>query len=169
MNALARLKYDYEQADDPAPAAVDSARPGPILITKASGAPGVPGKSTAWPLAFLDSITNLVGLGRDWDGRGSAAVRTDAVVFAYSMLQSAMAPATSPPAIVPLGHGGILLSWASELAEVEVEVVRPNDVVIYHRDVRTGEEREWPSATEFSELSSLLRGTFTPKSDEHAS
>jgi hypothetical protein len=165
MNAYARQIYDFEQFDDPAPAAVDPAKPQPILITKAaSGAPRAV-KLTPWHIVFMEKFANLVNLGRDWDGRGSAAVRGDALVFAYSMLQSSMAPGTTPPAIVPLGHGGISLNWSNAAADIEVEVVGPNDVVIYYLDHATGEEREWPSATEFSELSSLLRTAFTPKSD----
>jgi len=77
------------------------------------------------------------------------------------MLSEAMAPTTAPPSIVPLGHGGVQLLWSSPSVEIEVEVVQPNEIIIYHFDRAAGTEREWQATTEFSDLADLLRSAFT--------
>jgi hypothetical protein len=79
------------------------------------------------------------------------------------MLWQVMAPTTAVPSIVPLGHGGVQLLWSDALAEIEVEVTRPHQIVIYHLDRLTGAEREWPAEIEFSALADLLRGNFTAR------
>jgi hypothetical protein len=106
-------------------------------------------------------VHELLALGKDWDHRGSAAVRVDVLAFAYSMLSQVMAPTTVPPSIIPLGHGGIQLLWTSPSIEVEVEVVQPNEIVVYQLDCVTGSESEWPATTEFSGLGDLLKSAFT--------
>ena len=133
----------------------------PVTVVR----PAVSPPSTASPPRWLDPtlrrIRELFDLGRDWDRRGSAAVRGDALAFAYSMLSQVMAPTIAPPSIIPLGHGGVQLLWMSASAEIEVEVVQPNEIIIYHLDRTTGVEREWPATTEFSDLGDLLRSGFT--------
>jgi hypothetical protein len=113
-----------------------------------------------WIEPTLSKMSTLLGLNRNWDRRGSTAISGDALSFAFSMLCQTMAPTTPPPSIIPLGHGGIQLIWSGQNAEIEVEVERPNEIVIYYRDQVSGEEREWSAATEFSELAKLLRSTF---------
>ena len=77
------------------------------------------------------------------------------------MLWQVMAPTTAPPSIVPLGHGGVQLLWSNSAAELEVEVTRPQQIVIYHLDRTAGTEREWPTEIEFTALAELLRANFT--------
>lgn len=133
----------------------------PVTVVR----PAVGPPSTASPPQWLDPtlrrIRELFDLGRDWDRRGSAAVRTDALAFAYSMLSQVMAPTTAPPSIIPLSHGGVQLLWTNPSVEIEVEVVQPNEIIIYHLDRTAGVEHEWQATTEFSGLSDLLRSAFT--------
>ena len=76
----------------------------PVAVVR----PVVSPQSTASPPQWLDPtlrrIQELLTLGRDWDRRGSAAVRTDVLAFAYSMLSQVMGPTTLAPSIVPLGQ-----------------------------------------------------------------
>lgn len=127
--------------------------------------PAVSPQSTASPPQWLDPtlrrMLELLALSRDWDRRGSAAVRVDVLAFACSMLSQVMAPTTAAPSIVPLGHGGVQLLWAGPTAEVEVEVSQPNEITIYHLDRATGAENEWQATTEFSGLGDLLRSAIT--------
>jgi hypothetical protein len=106
-------------------------------------------------------MQELLALGRDWDRRGSAAVRRDVLAFAYFMLSQIMAPTTAAPSIIPLGHGGVQLLWASPSIDVEVEVAQPNEIDVYQLDRATGTEDEWQARTEFSRLGDLLRSKFT--------
>lgn len=118
-------------------------------------------ESSSWTTALERRMTELANLPPDWDGRGSAPVRMDALAFAWSVLSQSMSPTTATPSVVPLGNGGLLLSWTSGSADVEVEVAKPNHVAIYHVDHATGAEQEWQATTEFSSLASLLRFAFT--------
>jgi hypothetical protein len=77
------------------------------------------------------------------------------------MLSQVMAPTTAPPSIIPLSHGGVQLLWTNPSVEIEVEVVQPNEIIIYHLDRTAGVEHEWQATTEFSGLSDLLRSAFT--------
>lgn len=106
-------------------------------------------------------MQELLGLGRDWDGRGSAAVRQDVLAFVYFMLNQVMAPTTAAPSIVPLGHGGVQLLWTNPSIEVEVEVSQPNEITVYKFERATGAEEEWQVTTELSGLGALLRSGFT--------
>jgi hypothetical protein len=106
-------------------------------------------------------MQELLALGRDWDRRGSAAVRVDVLAFAYSMLNQVMGPTTVPPSIVPLGHGGVQLLWSSPSMEIEVEIARPNEIIVYQLDRATGTDYEWQATTEFSRLGGLLRSVIT--------
>lgn len=114
-----------------------------------------------WFDRTLRRIVELFELGPNWDGRGSAAVNRDALSFALHMLWQTMGYATAGPSIVPLGNGGVQLLWSNALAEIEVEVIRPNEITIYYLDRQAGVEREWRAETEFSELADLLRSHFT--------
>ena len=133
----------------------------PVAVVR----PVVSPQSTASPPQWLDPtlrrIQELLTLGRDWDRRGSAAVRTYVLAFAYSMLSQVMGPTTLAPSIVPLGQGGIQLLWATPSVEVEVEVPQPNEIIVYQVDRATGHESEWQATTEFSSLGDVLRSAFT--------
>ena len=133
----------------------------PVTVVRPTVSPPSTASVPRWLDPTLRRIQELFDLGRDWDRRGSAAVRGDALAFAYSMLSQAMAPTTAPPSIVPLGHGGVQLLWSSPSVEIEVEVVQPNEIIIYHLDRVAGTEREWQATTEFSDLADLLRSAFT--------
>jgi hypothetical protein len=128
----------------------------PVLV-RGSAAEELP----VWVGDFQRRGDELIGLRQDWDGRGSAAVRIDALMFAYSVLSQSMTPSTVPPSIIPLGNGGVQLVWTSGVADVEVEVTKPNHVGVYYVEHATGKEREWQATTEFTALASLLRSTFT--------
>jgi hypothetical protein len=110
-----------------------------------------------WTEQVVWRLGELWKLGNNWDNRGSAAVRRDALFFAYQMLWQTMPPAAPAPSIIPLGHGGVQLVWSNDVSEIEVEVVRPNDVIVYYLDRPSGDEWEKRTETEFSELADLLR------------
>jgi hypothetical protein len=105
-------------------------------------------------------MRDLLKLKGDWDGRGSAEVSTDALAFAWSILNQIMPPTAPAPAIVPLGHGGVQLLWHNQKIDLEVEVVRPNEVVLYHLDKGTGQEEETLLTTDFSSITGILWSSF---------
>jgi hypothetical protein len=132
----------------------------PVTVAPPVVSPPTTASLPLWLEPTLSRMRELSALGRDWDRRGSAAVRQDALQFAYSVLMEVMAPTTPAPSIVPLGHGGVQLLWKSPSAEIEVEVVLPNNIIIYHLDRTNGAEDEQAATTEFSALARLLRSAF---------
>lgn len=114
-----------------------------------------------WSAEFEQRARELIDLGANWDNRGSAVPRVDALAFAYAMLAETMAPTTAAPSVIPLGNGGLQLVWAGNRADIEVEVLQPNEAQVYFVDHQSGAEREWRLTTEFSPLSTLLRTIFT--------
>ena len=143
-------------------AAFDEAVTESVSVVRPTVSPASTASSPRWLDPTLERMLQISHLGLDWDGRGSAPVRRDALAFALDILGRAMAPSTTSPSIIPLGHGGVQLVWSNDAAELEVEVVQPNEIVIYYLDRRTGGEQEWDATTEFSSLATLLRSEFTP-------
>jgi hypothetical protein len=109
-----------------------------------------------WVSPVMRRILQLAALKKNWDGRGSARVSPDALIFVVTLLAQSMPPDGPAPDMVPLGNGGIQLIWTTPRAELEVEVTRPNDVYVYHHDRVSGLEREVRATTQFNELSSML-------------
>jgi hypothetical protein len=113
-----------------------------------------------WYGEAIASIRHLVGLERNWDRRGSAAIKLEILAFSLFLLQEVMPPDSPAPGIVPLGHGGVLLLWHSDAAELEVEITGPNRTEINFTDRKTGQEEEWSLSSDLSSLSALIRGYF---------
>jgi hypothetical protein len=105
-------------------------------------------------------MREIAKLKRDWDRRGSTEVSSDALAFAWSILNQIMPPKASPPSIVPLGNGGVQLLWHNQKSDLEVEIVRPNEVVLYHLDKGSGQEEEKPLTTDFSSITGILWSRF---------
>src|SRR5690242_5324639 len=76
----------------------------PVTVVSPEISPPGTASPPRWCDPTLRRIQELLALGRDWDRRGSAAVRMDVLAFAYSMLSEVMGPTTVPPSIIPLGH-----------------------------------------------------------------
>jgi hypothetical protein len=133
----------------------------PVAVVRPTVSPPSTASAPQWLDPTRRRMHELLALGRDWDRRGSAAVRVDVLAFVYFMLSQVMAPTTAAPSIIPLGHGGVQLLWVSPSIEVEVEVTQPNEIVVYQLDRVTGSEDEWEAMTEFSRLGDLLRSAFT--------
>jgi hypothetical protein len=115
----------------------------------------------AWFEPTLARFAEIAELHDDWDRRGSAEVRVDVLSFALrSVLPEILPPNSPPPAVVPLGHGGVQLVWNSDSVEIEVEVIAPNEVVAYYFDKASGDEREESLTNDFSNLAELMWSTF---------
>src|ERR1700730_10398101 len=113
-----------------------------------------------WVTPTEARMNELALLKNDWDRRGSAEVSIDALRFVANILGQVMPPTASPPAIAPLGHGGIQLLWHNDTADLEVEVVQPNEVIAYYLDKTTGQEEEISYTTEFPVITKILWSKF---------
>jgi len=113
-----------------------------------------------WVKPTLDRMGELSTFSHNWDRRGSAEVSVDALRFALNLLSQVMPSSAAPPSIVPLGHGGIQLLWNNAAADLEVEEIRPNEVIAFFLDKRTGVEEEIPLTTDFSSIAKFLWSKF---------
>jgi hypothetical protein len=116
--------------------------------------------SPEWLNTVINRMTELSQLRRNWDGRGSSEVSADAIVFALTILQRVMPPAGKAPSIVPLGGGGLQLVWHKFQSELEVEVLAPNNAIIFYSNGPRGTENEWNATTDFSALAAILEADF---------
>ncbi len=128
-------------------------------------APEISERTTAsvptWVQPTLDRFLELAELQDDWDQRGSAQVRRDVLSFALrSVLPKILPPTAPPPAVIPLGHGGIQLVWNATTAEIEIEVIAPNSVIAYHFDKSTGQETEEQLTNNFSNIANRMWAAF---------
>ena len=113
---------------------ISIARPQVSAPTMDRGAP--------WMGPTREKLNQLAKLKNDnWDGRGSAAVRSDVLSFAGTILSQIMPYDGAAPGIVPLGHGGIQLEWTSPGKELELEIVRPHEITGVLFDTQTGSEQ----------------------------
>jgi hypothetical protein len=131
-----------------------------VIIQKPEVSPPTTSGRLRWVLPAVRHILQLAALKKNWDGRGSARVSPDALVFVMTLLAQAMPPGGPAPDMVPLGNGGVQLLWATLRAELEVEVIKPNDVYVFYLDRVTGFEREFRATTQFRELSDILWDLF---------
>jgi hypothetical protein len=114
-----------------------------------------------WFESTLARFLRLAELENNWDDRGSAAVRLDVLSFALrSVLPEIMPPTAPAPAVIPLGHGGVQLVWNADSAEIEVEVIAPNEVIAYHLDKRSGAEHEQRLTNNFASVADVMWSTF---------
>ncbi len=113
-----------------------------------------------WVLPTMRRLLQIAMLRRNWDGRGSARVAPDTLVFVFTLLEQSMPPNASAPDMVPLGNGGIQLIWHTHKAELEVEIVKPNEVFVFHLDHTSGAEQEIRLSTQFGELSAIIWDMF---------
>jgi hypothetical protein len=113
-----------------------------------------------WVAPTMARLSELAALERNWDRRHSAEVSRDALVFAIVVLSQVMSETTVPPSIVPLGRGSLQLLWHNDAAELEVEVLRPNEIVAYFLDKKIGHEEEIPLTSDFSAVTRFLSAHF---------
>lgn len=115
-----------------------------------------------WQRETVDRLLTLVPLRDNWDQRGSAAVRGDALSFAWTVLTQIMPHDGIAPVIIPLGNGGIQLEWSHPSGvELEIEIARPFEISAFYFDTRDGADIEDEIDTrELDALSRLLRLNF---------
>jgi len=157
--ALARTNWSPRARS--AAGAIGSTVTEPIPVNQPAVSRSSTGSAPDWSRSFENRAQELLQLRPNWDNRGSATPRIDALSFAYSVLSEAMAPTTASPSVIPLSNGGVQLVWAGNQVDVEVEVMHPNQALVYSLDHQSGVETEWQLTTEFSPLSALLRSKFT--------
>jgi hypothetical protein len=100
-------------------------------------------REAPWMKSTRDKLDHLAKLrDNNWDGRGSAAVRSDVLKFTWTILSQIMPYDGVAPGIIPLGHGGIQLEWTAPDKELELEITRPHEIsgVLFNLQNNTEQE-----------------------------
>lgn len=133
----------------------------PVVVARPQLSPPSVVHRSKWARTTIDRLMALAPLRDNWDQRGSAAVRADALSFAWQMLSQTMPEDGASPVIVPLGSGGIQLEWSSDRAELEVEIMRPYQIsallTLFENDGEV--DIELPTDT-WDQLTEVLREHF---------
>jgi hypothetical protein len=121
--------------------------------------------SSAGEIEWFDAIrTTMLSLSMlredNWDRRGSAAVRSDVIAYAWQILFQIMPLDGIAPNIVPLGHGGVQMEWRTRTADFEIEIVRPFEASAVYFDA-DGSENDIPiGPSDLDGIAVLLREKF---------
>jgi hypothetical protein len=111
-----------------------------------------------WVQPTLAAFQRLLALPENWDAHGGKRIRPENVQFAYQLLAQTLHPDTPAPQVVPLSHGGLQLEWHQKGIDLEVEVIRPNEVYASFEDHRiTGRDFDVALTVEFSVLAEPIR------------
>lgn len=81
-----------------------------------------------WNEGFINRISDLMKLQRNWNGYGAEPVGFHAAQFAVSMVASACPPYVSEPQVVPGPNGDLQIEWHSLEYDIELHVVAPFEV-----------------------------------------
>jgi hypothetical protein len=136
------LRYDPWPGSDTTKRFAEAIAEGISIARPQVSAPTID-REAPWMQVVRDKLTQLAALKNDnWDGRGSAAVRSDVLSFAGTILSQIMPYDGVAPGIVPLGHGGLQLEWASPGKELELEIVRPYEIAGVLFNTQSGAEQE---------------------------
>jgi hypothetical protein len=128
MNYGAALRYDPWPGSDSTGRFAEAVAEGVSIARPQVSAPTT-SHEAPWMNPTAEKIKDLASLREDnWDGRGSAALRTDVLAFVWTILGQVMPYDGRAPGIIPLGHGGIQLEWKAPGRELELEIVRPYEI-----------------------------------------
>jgi hypothetical protein len=125
------------------------------IVERPRLSPGTVGEPR-WLAQTRARLGDLAFLSENWDGRGSAAVRGDALKFALAVLEQVMPPTSPAPSTIPLGNGGVQLTWSTDSVEIDVEVIRPNEIIICTYDKSGAREDKWSATTDLGRLGEAL-------------
>jgi hypothetical protein len=111
----------------------------------------------SWFPPVLDRIGELSALSPNWDDHGALAIEAEQLAKALVFIAGVMAPDTPPPALVPIGNGGVQVEWHRAGLDVEVPFSKDDQPDLYCYDMESGEEWEGPAKTGFYELDLAMR------------
>jgi len=110
-----------------------------------------------WSDQVADRLVKLLRLPEGWDGHNGKPLRQVTAEFACRLIASIMQAKPPLPQIMPTSNGGMQIEWHRKGWDIEIEVEGPNKIFAYARNVRSGDESEFPVTTDFSLLTPLVK------------
>ena len=86
----------------------------------------------------MEEFRNLVDLLPNWDSYGARQISGRSIGAAVDLLLQVMRVDTPQPAIVPTSDGFVQIEWHTRGIDLEVEVVSPTLIHVFHKDHKSG-------------------------------
>ena len=96
-----------------------------------------------WRSRIEARLIQLGCLKLGWDGHGGKPVNRATLDFAIKILVDLMRPGVPEPSIGATSYGGVQIEWHRSGWDMEIEIVAPNQLDLFTRNVRTGEIEEF--------------------------
>ena len=95
---------------------------------------------------MTDSIKSqferIAALKSGWDGYRGEPIKPEIINLAQATLEKLMYDGIPVPSIVAGSNGGVQIEWHTHDYDVEIEIVPPDDILVFVRDCRTGNQFE---------------------------
>jgi hypothetical protein len=109
-----------------------------------------------WRRKAETRLIKLCGLPVGWDGHGGLPTDRDTAEFAASILAALMLPRVPMPSIMPMSYGGVQLEWHRNGWDIEIEIISPNRMHVYTRDIANDIEEEFSLGADLTRLRSVI-------------
>jgi hypothetical protein len=111
-----------------------------------------------WWDAVVEQLQDLVSLEVGWDGYQGEPVSFENATFVLRVLEAICSDDTPTPHIVPGSDGDLQIEWHTQIAEIELHILAPNNVHAWISTAETGPEGEESALTiDFSVVAGLIR------------
>ena len=97
-------------------------------------------EATGWQQKAAERLADLYCLPVGWDGFDGRPVDSSTAAFALVALSEIMTEETPMPSLMPLSYGGVQIEWHRRGWDIEIEVVRPNKMVLWAHDIERDNE-----------------------------
>lgn len=95
-----------------------------------------------WRPEVVDTLQTLIRLPIGWDGYSGKPVDLSTADFTLRMLESVCPSGVPAPSIVPGIEGDVQVEWHTERGDIELHVIRPNNVHAWRQNDSIGDDGE---------------------------
>lgn len=110
----------------------DVPNPNVFRISSAPTRKTLSDRSAKWNESVVRRLNELVSLDWGWDGYQGVPVTSANAVFALQMIEAICNTDTPAPQIVPGSNGDLQIEWHTLNGDIELHVLKPNNVHAWH-------------------------------------
>ena len=96
-----------------------------------------------WRAKIEQRLARLACLTIGWDGHNGKIVNPATLNFAIKILVDLMRPHIPEPSIGATSYGGVQIEWHRNGWDIEIEIVAPNRLDVFTRNVHTDQIEEF--------------------------
>lgn len=109
-----------------------------------------------WRHRIERRLNDIAHLKFGWDGHNGKLVNAVTLQFTIEILVGLMRPHIPEPSIGATSYGGIQIEWHRKGWDVEIEIVAPNRLEIFTRNVQTDQIEEFSLGIVLDRLSGAV-------------